>query len=143
MRRAGGPGEGFGCGAGGLSEGWGLRLGKGWGWGWLAAVVVRGSVGSVGGAWLAARAVLVEEGPHGKQQQRQRQLRQPLHPSPLPAEDVRCPAFLPGCCRVSRRVVSQCTTGLPEGKPRYVMGIGYPLDIVICSGKLPTLSLRH
>lgn len=31
------------------------------------------------------------------------------------------------------RVVSQCTAGLPEGKPRYVMGIGYPLDIVICS----------
>lgn len=34
------------------------------------------------------------------------------------------------------RVVAQCTapeTGLPEGKPRYVMGIGYPLDIVICS----------
>ena len=31
------------------------------------------------------------------------------------------------------KVVSQCTAGLPEGKPRYVMGIGYPLDIVICS----------
>jgi hypothetical protein len=31
------------------------------------------------------------------------------------------------------RVVSQCTAGLPEGKPRYVMGVGYPLDIVICS----------
>ncbi len=34
------------------------------------------------------------------------------------------------------RVVAQCTapgTGLPEDKPRYVMGIGYPLDIVICS----------
>lgn len=36
----------------------------------------------------------------------------------------------PSCCRV----VSQCTAGLPDGKPRYVMGIGYPLDIVICSG---------
>ena len=34
-----------------------------------------------------------------------------------------------------RRVVSQCTAGLPEGKPRYVMGVGYPLDILICSGK--------
>ncbi len=36
------------------------------------------------------------------------------------------------------RVVAQCTapgTGLPPDKPRYVMGIGYPLDIVICSGK--------
>ena len=35
------------------------------------------------------------------------------------------------------RVVAQCTapgTGLPFDKPRYVMGIGYPLDIVICSG---------
>ena len=35
------------------------------------------------------------------------------------------------------RVVAQCTapgTGLPEDKPRYVMGIGYPLDIVVCSG---------
>ncbi|EFJ52273.1 hypothetical protein VOLCADRAFT_55892 [Volvox carteri f. nagariensis] len=31
------------------------------------------------------------------------------------------------------RVVSQCTAGLPAGKPRYVMGIGYPLDIVVCS----------
>ena len=34
------------------------------------------------------------------------------------------------------RAVAQCTapvTGLPEDKPRYVMGIGYPLDIVVCS----------
>jgi queuine tRNA-ribosyltransferase catalytic subunit len=31
------------------------------------------------------------------------------------------------------RVVSQCTAGLPEGKPRYVMGIGYPMDVVVCS----------
>jgi len=23
--------------------------------------------------------------------------------------------------------------GLPAGKPRYVMGVGYPLDIVVCS----------
>ncbi len=29
--------------------------------------------------------------------------------------------------------MSQCTAGLPDGKPRYVMGVGYPLDIVICS----------
>jgi len=37
---------------------------------------------------------------------------------------------------INHRVVAQCTapgTGLPEDKPRYVMGIGYPLDIVICS----------
>lgn len=31
------------------------------------------------------------------------------------------------------QVVSQCTEGLPDGKPRYVMGVGYPLDIVISS----------
>ena len=34
------------------------------------------------------------------------------------------------------RVVLQCTapgTGLSPNKPRYVMGIGYPLDIVLCS----------
>ena len=33
------------------------------------------------------------------------------------------------------RVVEQCTrpgAGLPENKPRYLMGVGYPLDIVIC-----------
>ena len=30
------------------------------------------------------------------------------------------------------RVVSQCTGRLPELKPRYVMGVGYPLDIVCC-----------
>ncbi|CAK0890470.1 unnamed protein product [Prorocentrum cordatum] len=33
------------------------------------------------------------------------------------------------------RVVEQCTrpaTGLPEHKPRYLMGVGYPLDIVVC-----------
>jgi hypothetical protein len=38
--------------------------------------------------------------------------------------------------------VSQCTAGLPEGKPRYVMGIGYPLDIVICSGGCPLGAAR-
>ena len=30
------------------------------------------------------------------------------------------------------RVVDQCTAALPEAKPRYVMGVGYPLDIVVC-----------
>lgn len=33
------------------------------------------------------------------------------------------------------RVVEQCTrpnTGLPANKPRYLMGVGYPLDIVVC-----------
>lgn len=30
------------------------------------------------------------------------------------------------------RVVSQCTNKLPNLKPRYVMGVGYPLDIVCC-----------
>ena len=31
------------------------------------------------------------------------------------------------------RVVAQCAAGLPPGKPRYVMGIGYPLDVLVCS----------
>jgi queuine tRNA-ribosyltransferase catalytic subunit len=31
------------------------------------------------------------------------------------------------------RVVAQCAAALPPGKPRYVMGIGYPLDVVLCS----------
>eukprot|EP00930_Biecheleria_cincta_P043547 TRINITY_DN29891_c0_g1_i1.p1 TRINITY_DN29891_c0_g1~~TRINITY_DN29891_c0_g1_i1.p1 ORF type:complete len:465 (-),score=103.13 TRINITY_DN29891_c0_g1_i1:45-1439(-) len=33
------------------------------------------------------------------------------------------------------RVVEQCTrpgTGLPANKPRYLMGVGYPLDMVVC-----------
>ena len=30
-------------------------------------------------------------------------------------------------------VVDWCTAELPENKPRYVMGIGYPVDIVVCS----------
>jgi queuine/archaeosine tRNA-ribosyltransferase len=30
------------------------------------------------------------------------------------------------------RVVAQCAPALPDGKPRYVMGIGYPVDIVVC-----------
>ncbi|KAI9164531.1 hypothetical protein H9P43_008390 [Blastocladiella emersonii ATCC 22665] len=31
------------------------------------------------------------------------------------------------------RVVSLCTDLLPENKPRYCMGIGYALDLVVCS----------
>lgn len=31
------------------------------------------------------------------------------------------------------RVVAKCTARLPEHKPRYVMGVGYPLDLVVCS----------
>ncbi|KAE8819042.1 Queuine tRNA-ribosyltransferase [Hordeum vulgare] len=31
------------------------------------------------------------------------------------------------------RVVAHCTAGLPEDKPRYIMGVGYLLDIVVCS----------
>lgn len=30
------------------------------------------------------------------------------------------------------RVVLQCCNGLPKNKPRYLMGVGYPLDIVCC-----------
>ena len=29
-------------------------------------------------------------------------------------------------------IVSQCSSRLPRDKPRYVMGVGYPLDIVVC-----------
>jgi tRNA-guanine family transglycosylase len=31
------------------------------------------------------------------------------------------------------RVVSHCTARLPDHKPRYVMGVGYPLDLVLCT----------
>jgi tRNA-guanine transglycosylase len=31
------------------------------------------------------------------------------------------------------KVVDICTKTLPEDKPRYLMGIGYPVDLVICS----------
>ena len=31
------------------------------------------------------------------------------------------------------RVVAHTAPKLPAGKPRYVMGIGYPLDIVLCT----------
>lgn len=30
------------------------------------------------------------------------------------------------------KVVHQCCLGLPNNKPRYLMGVGYPLDIVVC-----------
>eukprot|EP01129_Flabellula_baltica_P009513 TRINITY_DN3897_c0_g1_i2.p1 TRINITY_DN3897_c0_g1~~TRINITY_DN3897_c0_g1_i2.p1 ORF type:complete len:365 (+),score=67.93 TRINITY_DN3897_c0_g1_i2:281-1375(+) len=30
------------------------------------------------------------------------------------------------------RVVSQCTSLLPKNKPRYLMGVGYPVDLVTC-----------
>eukprot|EP00871_Galdieria_phlegrea_P000347 jgi/Galph1/1312/GphlegSOOS_G5970.1 len=30
------------------------------------------------------------------------------------------------------RVVDQCTDVLPTNKPRYCMGVGYPLDLVVC-----------
>eukprot|EP01121_Diplochlamys_sp_Union-15-3_P011791 TRINITY_DN3449_c0_g1_i5.p1 TRINITY_DN3449_c0_g1~~TRINITY_DN3449_c0_g1_i5.p1 ORF type:complete len:182 (-),score=24.22 TRINITY_DN3449_c0_g1_i5:42-587(-) len=30
------------------------------------------------------------------------------------------------------RIVAQCAQGLPEDKPRYLMGVGYPLDLVVC-----------
>mmetsp|Transcript_15297 Transcript_15297/g.25240 ORF Transcript_15297/g.25240 Transcript_15297/m.25240 type:complete len:323 (-) Transcript_15297:202-1170(-) len=30
------------------------------------------------------------------------------------------------------RVVAQCTAALPENKPRYCMGVGYPVDLVVC-----------
>lgn len=31
------------------------------------------------------------------------------------------------------RVVAKCTSRLPPNKPRYLMGVGYPVDIVVCS----------
>jgi tRNA-guanine family transglycosylase len=31
------------------------------------------------------------------------------------------------------KIVSLCTDFLPENKPRYCMGIGYALDLVVCS----------
>uniref|UniRef100_A0A914W410 Queuine tRNA-ribosyltransferase catalytic subunit 1 n=1 Tax=Plectus sambesii TaxID=2011161 RepID=A0A914W410_9BILA len=31
------------------------------------------------------------------------------------------------------RIVSLCTDYLPDDKPRYVMGIGWPIDLVVCS----------
>jgi len=31
------------------------------------------------------------------------------------------------------KVVNFCTDHLPENKPRYLMGVGYPVDLVVCS----------
>lgn len=31
------------------------------------------------------------------------------------------------------KVVAQCASALPAGKPRYVMGVGYPVDVVVCT----------
>ena len=31
------------------------------------------------------------------------------------------------------RIVDQCTSRLPEDKPRYLMGVGYPVDLVVCT----------
>jgi queuine tRNA-ribosyltransferase len=31
------------------------------------------------------------------------------------------------------KVVDQCCKALPDDKPRYLMGVGYPLDLVICT----------
>jgi len=31
------------------------------------------------------------------------------------------------------KVVSQCCKSLPTNKPRYLMGVGYPLDLVVCT----------
>ncbi|GMH82295.1 hypothetical protein TrVE_jg11837 [Triparma verrucosa] len=31
------------------------------------------------------------------------------------------------------RVVKQCCSALPQNKPRYLMGVGYPLDLVVCT----------
>lgn len=31
------------------------------------------------------------------------------------------------------KVVAKCAQRLPEDKPRYLMGVGYPLDLVVCS----------
>lgn len=30
------------------------------------------------------------------------------------------------------RIVDYCTNLLPEGKPRYLMGVGYAEDLVVC-----------
>jgi queuine tRNA-ribosyltransferase len=32
------------------------------------------------------------------------------------------------------RVVDHCCRALPDTKPRYLMGVGYPLDLVVCTG---------
>ena len=30
------------------------------------------------------------------------------------------------------RVISQCTDLLPDSKPRYAMGVGYAVDLIVC-----------
>jgi queuine tRNA-ribosyltransferase catalytic subunit len=30
------------------------------------------------------------------------------------------------------KIVNQCTDELPKNKPRYCMGVGYPVDLVVC-----------
>jgi len=30
------------------------------------------------------------------------------------------------------RIVTQCTSKLPQNKPRYLMGVGFPVDLVVC-----------
>ena len=30
-------------------------------------------------------------------------------------------------------MVEQCTAALPPDKPRYCMGVGFPLDLVVCA----------
>ena len=32
------------------------------------------------------------------------------------------------------KVVDHCCRALPDTKPRYLMGVGYPLDLVVCTG---------
>jgi len=34
------------------------------------------------------------------------------------------------------RVVHMCCQGLPPNKPRYLMGVGYPLDLVVMTSFL-------
>ncbi len=29
--------------------------------------------------------------------------------------------------------MAKCTARLPSNKPRYLMGVGYPLDLVVCT----------
>lgn len=49
------------------------------------------------------------------------------------------------------RVVAQCTAALPANKPRYLMGVGYPVDLVVCVALgvdmfdcvFPTRTARH
>jgi hypothetical protein len=46
------------------------------------------------------------------------------HPSGVAGGEEKC-KFWP--------VVSKCTAALPQHKPRYLMGVGYPLDLVVCT----------